>query len=86
MVTCFDQGIAATAGFFKAAPLCAHVSWATIRGCQGKRTPWFLLGLPAAIQINALNIVVIGILIPSGDQTYPTRDQSFLMFIANLKA
>ena len=85
-VTRFDQGIAATAGFFTAGPLGALASWATIRGCQGKWTDWFVLGLPAVITINVLNIALIGVLIPSGDQAYPNQDQSFLMSTADLKA
>ena len=43
--TGFEQGIAATAGLFTAGPLGAPASWATIRGTQGKWTPWFILGL-----------------------------------------
>ena len=42
-VTGFEQGIAATAGLFTAGPAGALASWATIRGVQGKWTPWFIL-------------------------------------------
>ena len=54
--TGFEQGIAATAGFFTAGPLGALASWGTIRGLQGKWTPWFILGIPAAIGINVVNV------------------------------
>jgi hypothetical protein len=52
-VTGFEQGIAALAGLFTAGPLGALASWAAIRGVQGKWTPWFILGIPSAIAINA---------------------------------
>lgn len=52
-VTGFEQGIAALAGLFTAGPLGALASWATIKGVQGKWTPWFILGIPSAIAINA---------------------------------
>jgi len=54
--TGFEQGIAATAGFFTAGPLGALASWGTIRGLQGKWAPWFILGIPAAIGINVVNV------------------------------
>ena len=41
----FEQGIAATAGFFTAGPIGALASWGAIRGLQGKWAPWFVLGL-----------------------------------------
>jgi hypothetical protein len=52
-VTGFEQGIAALAGLFTAGPLGSLASWAAIRGVQGKWTPWFILGIPSAIAINA---------------------------------
>lgn len=52
-VTGFEQGIAAVAGLFTAGPLGALASWAVIRGVQGKWTPWFIVGIPSAIAINA---------------------------------
>jgi hypothetical protein len=52
-VTGFEQGITALAGLFTAGPLGALASWAAIRGVQGKWTPWFILGIPSAIAINA---------------------------------
>ena len=85
-VTGFEQGIAATAGFFTAGPLGALASWGTIRGCQGKWTPWFVLGLPAVVIINVVNIAVIGALMTSGDQTYPNQEQSSLTSSTQTKA
>ena len=58
-VTGFEQGIAAVAGLFTAGPLGAVASWATIRGVQGKWTPWFILGVPGAVAINVVNIVAL---------------------------
>lgn len=52
-VTGFEQGIAAVAGLFTAGPLGALASWAVIRGVQGKWTPWFIVGIPSAMAINA---------------------------------
>jgi len=52
-VTGFEQGVAALAGLFTAGPLGALASWAAIRGVQRKWTPWFILGIPSAIAINA---------------------------------
>lgn len=57
--TGFEQGIAATAGLFTAGPLGALASWATIRGTQGKWTPWFILGLPLAPALLAVQGGVI---------------------------
>jgi hypothetical protein len=60
-VTGFEQGIAALAGLFTAGPLGALASWATIRGVQGKWTPWFILGIPSAIAINAFYFGIFSI-------------------------
>ena len=57
-VTGFEQGIAATIGLLTAGPVGALASWGTIRGVQGKWTPWFLLGIPAATVINLINFMV----------------------------
>ena len=85
-VTGFEQGIAATAGFFTAGPLGALASWGTIRGCQGKWTPWFVLGLPAVVIINVLNVALIGALMTAGDETNPNQEQSSLTSSTQLKA
>ena len=58
-VTGFEQGIAAVAGLFTAGPLGAVASWATIRGVQGKWTPWFILGVPGMVGINVVNIAAL---------------------------
>jgi len=62
-VTGFEQGIAATAGLFTAGPLGALASWATIRGVQGKWTPWFILGIPASIVLNVVQLMTLGLII-----------------------
>ncbi|MDC0315671.1 hypothetical protein OAL32_01960 [Synechococcus sp. AH-551-G15] len=61
-VTGFEQGIAAVAGLFTAGPLGALASWGTIRGVQGKWTPWFILGVPGAIAINVVNIAALAVI------------------------
>ncbi len=61
-VTGFEQGIAAVAGFFTAGPLGALASWGTIRGVQGKWTPWFILGVPGMVAINVVNIAAIAVI------------------------
>ena len=53
--TGFEQGIAAFVGLLTAGPIGALASWGTIRGVQGKWTPWFILGIPASFVINAVN-------------------------------
>ena len=58
----FEQGIAATAGFFTAGPIGALASWGAIRGLQGKWAPWFVLGIPAVVGINIANLVALGII------------------------
>ena len=57
--TGFEQGIAATAGFFTAGPLGSLAAWGALRGLQGKWTPWFILGVPAAVAINVVNVLII---------------------------
>ena len=60
--TGFEQTIAAMAGFFTAGPLGAIASWGAIRGLQGKWAPWFVLGVPSAIAINIVQLVVVATL------------------------
>lgn len=62
-VTGFEQGIAATAGLFTAGPAGALASWATIRGVQGKWTPWFILGIPASIVLNLVQLATLGFIV-----------------------
>ena len=59
-VTGFEQGIAAMAGFFTAGPMGSVAAWGAIRGLQGKWAPWFILGVPAAIAINVVQLTIIG--------------------------
>ncbi len=66
--TGFEQGIAAVAGLFTCGPVGALASWGTIRGLQGKWAPWFIIGVPAAVAINIVNIGALAVL-NSGDST-----------------
>ena len=63
----FEQGIAATAGLFTAGPIGALASWGAIRGLQGKWTPWFIIGVPAAVAINIVNVVALGVIVGGSD-------------------
>ena len=60
--TGFEQGIAATAGFFTAGPVGALAAWGAIRGLQGKWAPWFILGVPATAAINVVQLLIIAAL------------------------
>ena len=78
-VTGFEQGIAAAAGLFTAGPLGAVASWATIRGVQGKWTPWFVLGVPASAVINVINFTVLAALlslVPVSETDYESESGS----------
>jgi len=75
-VTGFEQTIAATAGFFTAGPLGALASWGTIRGVQGKWTPWFVMGIPSAVVINLVQFTIIFGLGMSLDSSDYQEDQS----------
>ena len=64
-VTGLEQGVAAFAGFFTAGPVGSLLAWGAIRGLQGKWTPWFILGMPATVLVNAFYafiLVSLGIL------------------------
>ena len=74
--TGFEQGIAAVAGLFTAGPIGALASWGTLRGCQGKWTPWFVLGVPGAIVINVINIALLGMIAGSIPEDSYYEDQS----------
>ena len=65
--TGFEQAIAGVAGLFTAGPLGALASWATIRGVQGKWTPWFVLGVVAAPVLGVGQIVVVGAMVEAFD-------------------
>ncbi len=58
--TGFEQGIAAMAGLFTAGPLGAVASWGALRGLQGKWAPWFILGVPASVALNVVQLVILG--------------------------
>lgn len=66
--TGFEQGIAAIIGLCTAGPLGALASWGTLRGLQGKWTPWFLLGLPAAPVLLVGQLVVVGAAMDTPDR------------------
>ena len=57
--TGFEQGIAATAGFFTAGPLGSLAAWGALRGLQGKWAPWFILGIPASVVLNVVQLIII---------------------------
>ena len=57
--TGFEQGIAATAGFFTAGPLGSLAAWGALRGLQGKWAPWFILGIPASVALNVVQFVIL---------------------------
>ena len=61
-VTGFEQGIAAVIGLFTAGPIGALAAWGTLRGVQGKWTPWFLIGIPLSIIINLINFLIFTII------------------------
>ena len=73
--TGFEQGIAAVAGFFTAGPVGALASWGTIRGLQGKWTPWFILGIPAAPVLLFGQLVFLGSVIPDTKTSEMTRSE-----------
>ena len=77
-VTGLEQGIAAMAGFFTAGPLGALASWAVIRGVQGKWTPWFVLGIPAAVAINLFNFAVFMGIASIYNSTHSVQSSSIL--------
>ena len=83
-VTGFEQGIAATAGLFTAGPAGALASWATIRGVQGKWTPWFILGIPASIVLNVVQLMTLGVILeattPEVEMNEPTRTELQRMY------
>ena len=83
-VTGFEQGIAATAGLFTAGPAGALASWATIRGVQGKWTPWFILGIPASIVLNVVQLMTLGVILeattPEVELNEPTRTELQRMY------
>ena len=57
--TGFEQGIAALAGLLTAGPMGSLAAWGAIRGLQGKWAPWFILGVPAAVVINVVQLTIL---------------------------
>ena len=55
----FEQAVAALAGLFTAGPVGALAAWGAIRGLRGKWTPWLVLGFPAALTINVLQVIFL---------------------------
>ena len=35
----------------------------TIRGVQGKWTPWFILGIPVSIVLNVVQLMTLGVIL-----------------------
>ena len=64
--TGFEQGIAALAGFFTAGPLGSVAAWGALRGLQGKWAPWFILGVPASIAINVVQLAILAAILSTG--------------------
>ena len=89
-VTGFEQGIAAVIGFFTAGPIGAVAAWGTIRGVQGKWTPWFLLGIPLSIIINLINFLIftiIAALIVAVSEDYSSKiynPRMYLMAVSSI--
>ena len=74
--TGFEQGIAAFAGLMTCGPVGALASWGTIRGLQGKWTPWFIIGVPSAVVINVINLTALAIIGSMGSEAPQQQDVS----------
>ena len=81
--TGFEQAIAAVAGFFTAGPLGSVAAWGALRGLQGKWAPWFILGVPASIAINVVQLTIIAAIFGAGmeseeryEPTHHSQEQS----------
>ena len=73
--TGFEQGIAAMAGLFTAGPLGSLAAWGALRGLQGKWAPWFILGIPASLALNVVQLFILAAIFgssaePEGTSTY----------------
>ena len=77
--TGFEQGIAATTGFFTAGPLGAVAAMFALRGLQGKWTPWFLLGIPVSIAINIFYVIVLVTAGVVTDEADTTKNESAMI-------
>ena len=56
-VPAIEQGIAVATGLFTAGPIGALAGWGAIRALKGKWIPWIVLGFPAIVTINTVNLV-----------------------------
>lgn len=65
--TGFEQAIAAMAGLLTAGPMGALASWGALRGLQGKWAPWFILGVPSALVLNLVQLVLLGMILSTGE-------------------
>ena len=89
-VTGFEQGIAAVIGLFTAGPIGALAAWGTIRGVQGKWTPWVLIGIPLSIIINLINFLIftiIAALIVAVSEDYSSKiynPRMYLMAVSSI--
>ncbi len=71
--TAFEQGIAAMAGLFTAGPLGSLAAWGALRGLQGKWAPWFILGIPASVAINVVQLFILAAIFGSTAEPEDTR-------------
>ena len=88
-VTGFEQGIAAVIGLLTAGPIGALASWGTLRGVQGKWTPWVLIGIPLSIIINLINFllfIIIAALVASVSEEYSQikNPRVYLMAVSSI--
>ena len=67
--TGFEQGIAAMAGLFTAGPLGSLAAWGAIRGLQGKWAPWFILGIPASVALNVVQLFILAAIMGTSVET-----------------
>lgn len=58
-VTGFEQVIAGIAGLVTGGPVGIFASWVTIRGLQGKWTPWFFIGVVTGPLLWIIQIAVL---------------------------
>ena len=80
----FEQGIAATSGFLTAGPLGALAAWGALRGLQGKWAPWSILGVPATVVINVVNLLAIGFIVEATNTTPYTPSPSQSSSVENV--
>ena len=67
--TGFEQGIAAMAGLFTAGPLGSLAAWGALRGLQGKWAPWFILGIPASVALNVVQLFILAAIMGTSVET-----------------